>query len=214
MRKELTFNVKRTINTIDLGYGVSVYSDSVQIGNESFSNTEGITENENLGVNGLEKIKANNHYFLFTTDEVEKLRTNPSFEFLQKKNPYQILENEKNSEYIPAIYDSYSGRYQKLNGEYFPKAMSFDYCCELIDNSKFDLDRLKTYLEQYPDKFRNIKKYEIPYYNADEFHDTALYFVWTPTEQEYNEYLQLLNDVHDSFKQKAITFLNLDQFRI
>ena len=208
----LKMNVERKIDTLDLEYNVKAYTDSIYIDGKLYKKTEGITEENNLGISGLDDIKSDNYYYILAKEDYEGIRTDINYHLKPIKNPYTELLQKNNMMIVK--YDSYKELYQKLDGTYIPKAMYFDYISEFINDKCFDLDKLEKYLLTHPDKFRNVKKDDVPWYNRNEDQESYISFVWTPTEEEYNVYIQSLNGEYDSFKKKAITLLNLDQFRI
>lgn len=210
-KKVIEIPIKREIESIFIESNVVLYKDKIISGDKIISEDEGITEEKNLNISDLEKIKSKKTYYLLTENDIKQIRTDP--DYYPKRIPCSFDKLTQLDDYILTFYDLDYGAFCKLNGIYLPRPIYFGYDFGYIDDSRFDLESLKNYLEKFPDKFQDIQKR--PYGYRYEWNlKYELSFYWIPNEKEFNEYLNLCHGISDPNRKNAIKFLDLEQFRI
>lgn len=214
---ELLFNTKRVIKSSNLSGNIYLYRDEVYMDEHLYSVKEGIAESEDLDVKYLDPIKSKKYYRLLRNEFLEHWHTDiMAIDYFDKNSThYPYSDYRKNPAiYVPVLYDSYFGTLSALDGTLYPKARFFDHTMAFIDNFEFDLDCLEEFLRKFPDRFHDVKRSPIPYYNADEKHTEQISFVWVPTSGEYAEYISKSAEACGISERIAITIMGLDQFRI
>lgn len=207
------FDVTRKVESVDVGFGVSIYKDSIYINGILFSEKEGITETKNLNVSTLENINFDEHYYAINKEFLTLWQTEycELFKYISK-NPYTTYTSASN-DYIIVLHNCYTDDLLTLDRNPYPKAMNFGYLNGSIDDENFCLEELYNFLIQYPEKFKNVVRKDIPYYNADEFHTEQIAFTWIPSQEEYALYINQQISNYDILRSYAITLMGLDQFR-
>lgn len=187
-----TFQLERIIETIPVSDTVSIYRDRLYQDDILFKEHQGIADNTCISADTINAIKCPNWYFLVAKEFVKKWNYEDADldTYIIKK----AFDNYDKDKHVVVRYDAYSEEFYSVEGYIYPKHVYFDYINGCIDNEYYDLKCLQKYLEEHPDKFINIKKQDIPYYNRTELATKTLSFTYIPDADEYAEYRKYVEE--------------------
>ena len=204
------FQIERIIETIPVSDSVSIYKEDIYQDGTLIQSTQGVADNNCFNIKNIEPIKCKNFYFVIDSTFLNKW--NLEFTYIEDyiiSNPFENYDPEKHS---VIRYDPLSEEVFNLKNQTYPKFIQFNYISGGIDNENYNLDLLKDFLSKYPDKFINIEKKNIPYYNSTETCTESLDFTFIPNFDEYNEYIEYTK--MNGYEIAANYFKNVLNFKI
>lgn len=201
---EFECRIKRKIEAVKLNESMYCFKDIRKMGetiifeDEGFTNSFNFDNNENIiHLKGITLMKR--EVIDINKKEVGgfyALDSKKKNNFIELK-PYSYITNNPKwlEDYIILDYYTYSGDLRTLDGDYYPKKLSFDYFQELT-NEYYDLEELFEYLKTKESnrlKLTSNGVISIPYYNCHYGIDKQISFEYIPTMEEYTKYKKNLS---------------------
>lgn len=133
-----------------------------------------------------------------------------------EENPYTYMSEHPDWEkdHIVLNYIVYSGDLAYLDGTYVPKAITFSELDGNVTNAYYDLEAVLEYVKKHERcKVLVPDILDIPYYNATRYENQYVYFIYKPTQEEYNDWKKQDKDRYHKYE-IVKKILELEQFRL
>ena len=115
-------------------------------------------------------------------------------------------------EYAIVLMRNYSHDILDLDGVPYPHAIKLDYIEGSLSDEYYDLDRLFTYLSSDTNRFSEVSRKPIPYYNRSESQTEQIEVTFIPTKEEYAKIFA----AGDYFEKRKMTVAisGIDKFKV
>lgn len=208
MRLQKTIIKEITVDLKEYDDRLMIYRRVITEDNKIKGKSEGVIDRDRVSKIELSANIIESKYNFYKKGVLEQLKTKTfgsiKWEDNIAKDIYDISIEELRSEYVPLELIRYNHTIKDYNGESVPVPLSFDYIASRLTNENYtekELVGIAKVLDDRDDivwtKSTNTSSsksgsrvVDIPYYNADEYHDKCIAdFIWVPNKDDYDKIL-------------------------